>query len=168
MTPSRPQREGGAAAVEFAIAFPVLFLMLYGLITFGATLYTQQAVSGAVHDAARAVALLPIPAGVPRDYTLIKTEVIESLAGTAIAPSASNGTRALRRTWLDANVRSRITVVEAACVGVSGGTCATITLSFPYGNTAGTRLLPAITIPGVGGTESWMPSTLSSAATVRL
>lgn len=163
-----PVRQSGAAAVEFALAFPVMFLMLYGLVTFGAVLYTQQAVSRAVNDAARTVALLPIPSSGSRDYTPVKTEVIESLAGTAIAPSPNNGTLTLRRAWLEAHVRSRITVLESACIGASGGTCATITLSFPYGDADGTRLLPSISIPTLGNSEPWMPDFLLSAATVRL
>lgn len=161
--------QGGAAAIEFALAFPVMFLMLYGLLTFGSILYTQMAVSRAVHDGARAVALLPVPSGSdPRDYEPVKTEIIESLASSAIAPQASNPTLALRRSWLEAHVRSRIAVQEAACTGGSGGSCATITLSFPYTNADGTRMLPAINVLGIGGTESWMPDSLFSAATVRL
>lgn len=157
----------GAAAVEFAISFPLLFLMLYGLLTFGAAFYTQLAVSRAVADGARAVPQMANLTAAERENG-VKTQVIESLANTPIMPGTSNGTLALRRAWLEANVRSRIAVQEAACTGSSGGTCATVTLSFPYGSGDGTRLLPGIGIPGIGGTESWMPDTLFSAATVRL
>ena len=162
---SRPQ--AGAAAVEFAISFPLLFLMLYGLLTFGAAFYTQQAVSRAVADGARAMPQLANLTAAERE-TGVKTQVIESLANTAVMPGTSNATLAQRRAWLESHVRSRIAVQEAACSGSSGGTCATVTLSFPYGSGDGTRLLPAIGIPGIGGTESWMPDALFSAATVRL
>lgn len=165
----RPAHTRGTAAVEFALVFPVIFLMLYGLITFGSVFYTQFAIARAVQDGARAVPLLPIPPSGSRNYDPVKDEIIESLATSAIAPSTSNQTLAMRRTWMAANVRSRITVTsEAGCSGSTGGTCVTITLSFPYSDNDGTRLLPAIGIPGIGGTESWMPDALLSAATVRL
>ncbi len=162
-------RMSGTAAVEFALVFPVVFLMLYGLISFGAILYTQLAVSRAVSDGARAAGLLLPPAEEEsRDYERVKTEVIESLANSAIVPPASNRSFALRRAWLESHVRARIAVQEAPCAATVAGTCATITLSFPYGNDDGTRLMPAINIPGIGGTESWLPNALVSAAIVRL
>lgn len=163
----RVASQSGAAAVEFALAFPVVFLMLYGLITFGAVFYTQLAVSRAVADGARAVPQLLTLSAAEREAG-VKDEIIESLASSPVAPPASNGTLALRRAWLQANVRARIAVQDAACAGASGGSCTVITLSFPYGNGDGTRLLPAIGIPGIGGTETWMPDALTSAATVRL
>ena len=159
--------QSGAAAVEFALSFPIMFLLLYGLITFGSVFYTQLTVSRAVADGARALPqLLTLPAADRENG--VKDQIIESLANSPVAPTASNTTLALRRAWLQANVRSRIAVQEAACAGSSGGTCAVITLSFPYGNGDGTRLLPTIDIPGIGLTESWMPDALVSAATVRL
>ncbi|RYG05714.1 MAG: pilus assembly protein, partial [Burkholderiales bacterium] len=42
------------AAVEFAAVFLVLFSVLYGITTFGAVLYTQQVVSRAAEEGARA------------------------------------------------------------------------------------------------------------------
>lgn len=159
--------QSGTAAVEFALAFPVVFLMLYSLITFGAVFYTQLAVSRAVADGARAVPqLITVSAAQRADG--VKNQIIESLANSPVAPTASNSSLALRRAWLQANVRPRIAVQDAACAGTSGGSCTVITLSFPYGSGDGTRLLPAIGIPGIGGTEDWMPDSLLSAATVRL
>ncbi|MGQ0529071.1 MAG: TadE/TadG family type IV pilus assembly protein [Panacagrimonas sp.] len=154
--------------MEFALVFPVVFLMLYGLITFGAVLYTQMAVARAVTDGARAVQLLPALTDAVARKTSIEDEIIESLAASAIAPSNVNQTLESRRGWMAANVRSRITVTEAGCVGDIVGTCATITLAFPYGDADGTRIFPSITFPGIGGTETWIPDSLVSKATVRL
>ena len=169
MNTALPHRSGGAAAVEFALVFPVVFLMLYGLVTFGSVMYTQMAISRAVHDGARAVPLLPIPPqGVSRDYTQVVTEILESLAASAVVPPSDSQTLTSRRAWLNANVRGRIAVTEDGCTGASAGNCATIRLNFPYGNTDGTRVFPSINIPGIGGTETWVPDALSSAATVRL
>ncbi|TDU24255.1 TadE-like protein [Panacagrimonas perspica] len=166
--PSR-QTQRGAAAVEFALAFPMMFMLLYGLLTFGTTFYAQTVVARAVHDGARVAGLVPTPpANQPRDFTRVKTEIIESLAASVITPPGNSQTLAVRRAWLESHVRSRITVVEAPCTGAIGGTCATIRLNFPYGNTDGTRLFPDINIPGIGGTGTWIPSALTSKAIVRL
>lgn len=144
----------------------MIFLMLYGLITFGAALYTQMAVSRAVGDAARVVRLIPASENPSATEILIEDEIIESLAASAIAPLGSNQTLEDRRDWLRANIRSRIDVTPSiACLD---GTCVKIVLRFPYGNEDGTRIFPAINIPGIGGTETWMPDSLVSEATVRL
>jgi Flp pilus assembly protein TadG len=47
-------RERGAAAVEFAIIFPMLLLMLGGIIDFGRYFYAQVVMSNAVQEGARA------------------------------------------------------------------------------------------------------------------
>lgn len=159
----------GVAAIEFALIFPILLLMIYGLVTFGAALYTQLTVSRAVHDGARAVSFLPLGVDTPGYVELIKSEVIESLAASPIAPGGHNTDLSSRRAWLLANVLSRVSVIEGACLPGAGGseTCITIVLDFPYDDD-GVRLLPSITIPMIGGTESWMPDVLSSRAVVQI
>ena len=158
------------AAIEFAFVFPVIFLILYAFVTFGSALFTQLAVSRAVQDGARAVAFLPPnPGPNPTDYAPITDEVIESLAGAAVAPLTSNDTIENRRAWLEINVRNRITVIEEPCNEEAGaGTCVVVSLSFPYGDGDGTRIFPSIDLPLIGGTESWMPDALSSRASIRL
>ena len=47
-------RERGVAAIEFALVFVLLFSVLYALATFGAVFYTQQAVTRAAEEGARA------------------------------------------------------------------------------------------------------------------
>lgn len=167
---STSARQRGAAAMEFALVFPVIFLLLYGVMSFGALLYVQIAVSRAVQDGARSVVLVPDPSGgQSRDYTPVIGQVLESLAASALAPPGSNGSFVARRAWLEANVRSRVIVAEGNCAATAAsGLCATITLRFPYSDADGTRLLPSISLPMVGGTEAWLPDTLSSSATVRL
>lgn len=38
-----PRRQRGATAIEFAILFPMFFLILYGIITYGMIFAAQQA-----------------------------------------------------------------------------------------------------------------------------
>lgn len=45
--------EKGASAVEFAIIAPLLFVLLFGIIEFGAVLYNQAVITNASREAAR-------------------------------------------------------------------------------------------------------------------
>lgn len=157
------------AAVELAIVFPVMLLLLYGLITFAAAFYTQLAVSRAVEDGARAVPFLSASANAATRASLIRTQIIDSLSASSIVPVASGATMTSRKNWLEANVRSRITVLEQACAApLAAFTCFTITLNFPYGNADGTRVLPSINLFPFDDTESWMPDALSSRAVAQI
>ena len=49
--------ETGAAAVEFALVLPLLFVLLFGIIEFGFGLFQLQAAQASVREAARGVAL---------------------------------------------------------------------------------------------------------------
>lgn len=53
------RRQRGIAAIEFALVFMLLFIALYGVVTFGAIFYTQQVISRAAEDGARAAMLMP-------------------------------------------------------------------------------------------------------------
>ena len=48
----RDQR--GASAIEFAIVFPVLILILFGIIEFGVAFFTQEVLTNASREGARA------------------------------------------------------------------------------------------------------------------
>jgi hypothetical protein len=53
----RSRRDRGAAAVEFALVLPLLFVLLFGIIEFGFGLFQMQAAQATVREAARSVAL---------------------------------------------------------------------------------------------------------------
>jgi hypothetical protein len=62
--PSRPRpptarrfhREGGAAAVEFALVVPLLVIFLFGIIGFGVAFMQMQTIRGALREGGRAAA----------------------------------------------------------------------------------------------------------------
>jgi Flp pilus assembly protein TadG len=57
-------RQRGAAAVEFAFAFPILFLLIYGVIVYSYVFMLQQSINYAAQQAAEAaVAVTPDAAG---------------------------------------------------------------------------------------------------------
>ncbi len=53
----RRRRDGGAAAVEFALVLPMLLLLIFGLIDFGRMLNAQITLTEAAREGARADAL---------------------------------------------------------------------------------------------------------------
>ncbi len=150
---------------------PVLVLILYGLVTFGSVLYTQLVVSRAAEDGARSVAQLTgetTYAAVTRTVkTAIKDQVINSLANSSIVPTASSASFSIRWQWLDGNVRARITVDNGSCADTStlSRSVVRVRFDFPYSSA---RILPAISLPGLGSFDSWMPATLNGCAVVRL
>lgn len=46
--------DSGAAAVEFALIFPILFLVMAGVVDFGRMMYTQITLTNAAREGARA------------------------------------------------------------------------------------------------------------------
>lgn len=148
---ARGRRQSGVAAVEFAIVFMVLFLFLYGIATFGAALYTKQAVSRAAEDGARAISLLP--SALIENDPRIKDVIYDSLARSLIAPASSGTNFSGRRLWISGKVNVTITMP---------GTTGTITVTYPY---AQNQLLPPLPLQGFSG---WIPTELKSEAFVSL
>lgn len=150
----RPQR--GIAAIEFALVFSLLLTMLYGIATFGAALYIQQAVSRAAEDGARAAPLLPallLPASQAAATEQVRGAVRDSLAGSLIVPATANLTPAARRDWIASQVT--VTVVTARPL-------VTVTVSYPYSRN---RVLPSLPLFDA---SRWMPDALTSRATAVL
>jgi len=72
--------ERGAAAVEFALIAPVLFLLLFGTIEFGAMYNAQILVTSAARDAARTMAI-------DNDTAAAKTAAIAAAPGIGLVAS---------------------------------------------------------------------------------
>jgi len=123
----------------------LLLLLVYGIVSFGAVLYAQQAVARAAEDGARSVATLPN--GPTPDIGQISSVVYDSLAQSLVVPVASNLSIATRRTWVAANVQ--VSVASAVITGV--------TVSVRY-NYSANRLLPSIPLLD---TSRWVPDTLT-------
>lgn len=153
-----PRAQRGVAAIEFAFVMLGLLLALYGIATFGIVLYTQQAMTRAASDGARAVQMYPLlrtasGADLATARANIETVVWDSLTGSIIVPLAHSDTPAKRRAWLAQHMDIDVT---------TPGTTLTVTVSFPY--SAG-RLLPWVPL---FDTSQWMPSLLTTRATAAL
>ncbi|MGJ7565081.1 TadE/TadG family type IV pilus assembly protein [Variovorax sp. GB1R11] len=141
-------RQRGVAAIEFALVFSVLFIAVYGLITFGGVLYVQQVVSRAAEDGARAAQLSQTNTAPETIKANALSAIYRSLALSSITPASAGNTASSREIW----IRTKLTQPD---VTVSPGKVA-IKVTYPY------RANPLL--PPLPFTESWMPHSLSGKA----
>lgn len=147
----RTQR--GASAVEFAFVFPILFLLVYGVIVYSYVYVIQQSITyGAQQSAEAAVAVNPQP-----DDTL--NARIEQRV-RAVAVQSLN--------WLPANQLARVTGANGERVQVLFQTIDTdqsvvrVTLEFQVPG-----LFPTLTLPLVGNIPP-LPQQLRAQAIARI
>jgi Flp pilus assembly protein TadG len=149
----------GVAAIEFALVFVILFSVLYALATFGAVLYTQQAVTRAAEEGARAVGLLTAPAATAGD-TRVKDAVYDALANSLVVPVSANANVTSRRSWIVSQVSVDVTSSAPGSPGAYVNYMVTVT--YPY---SANRLLPSMMVLD---TSRWMPDQLRSRASAAL
>ena len=148
------RHQRGVAAVEFALVFTVLFLVVYGIATFGAVLYTQQAVSRSAEDGARAIALMNT-APITNDPD-IQGVVYDSLASSLVVPSAFSANLATRRGWIVSQKEITVTVTPA---GANPNAIVVVTVTYPY---SANPLLPSLS--SFLDTSQWVLRSSSIAA----
>ena len=148
-----PRRQRGVAAVEFALVFGLLFFAMYGIVTFGVVLYTQQVVSRSAEDGARAV--LRLGQSVQLNDSRVREVVYDALASALITPPEAGTSIAQKKAWLRTQMESRqppeITQQSAGQFLVK--------VTYPY---SASPVLPRV----VPWTDSWMPSQVIGKATV--
>ncbi|AOK29917.1 pilus assembly protein TadE [Burkholderia singularis] len=141
-----PRRQRGATAVEFAILFPLFFMILYGLVTYGMIFAAQQTLTLAATEGARAAL----------GYQAASTPAAALAARADAACTAAKNLTG----WLAAK-GSESACVSMSCAYAPSMDCIQVTVTYPY---AANPLLPAIPLFGA----ALVPSTLSSQATVQL
>ncbi|MES3009481.1 MAG: TadE/TadG family type IV pilus assembly protein [Pseudomonadota bacterium] len=151
----RTKTQTGVAAIEFALVLLLFLSLLYGIATFGMVFYTQQAVSRAAEDGARAISLLGSTALVANDPQ-IQGVVRNSLAASLIAPPGVDyDTAAERKTWVSNAQNVSVTTTDNAC-GSSGPSCVNVTVQYQYSRNS---ILPASSL------INWtLPTTLTASA----
>lgn len=90
--------ERGAAAVEMAIVFPLLFLIIAGIVDFGRAYQAQVQLTNAAREGARAAVVLPL-GSIPDPTTEVASRASAALPGVTDAsvtptycPSVANST----------------------------------------------------------------------------
>jgi hypothetical protein len=169
MSARNRHRQGGAAALEFALVLPIFVLLIYGLVTFGSVFYTQITLSRAAADGARALGMVhgisdfdSIPEPVKDG---IRLEVVNSLAQSIVTPLGL-GSLAERQSWLQDNVMPQISVDQGSCGGGENASgVLRVRVIYPFSQV---RMLPPIELPLIGSMDAWMPQTLSGCAIAQL
>ncbi|MGI4812252.1 MAG: TadE/TadG family type IV pilus assembly protein [Janthinobacterium lividum] len=146
-------RQRGLAAVEFAIVFPLLFVIFYGIVSYSLIFVAQQTLTMAAEEGARAA--LAYDSAVTTNTATVTT------ACTAAKNAAS---------WIGAN-----TLCCATGAAPSGGTCTAPVLSACAYSSAIKCLSMDLVydlsahpiIPVLPGTTLVLPTLLRSSATVQ-
>lgn len=144
-------QQRGATAVEFAFVFPILFLLVYGVIVYAYVYVLQQSITFAAQHSAESVAKVdPSPA-----------ETYDQRLGTRIRATASE-----QLSWLPATQRNRVLgstgdKVKVDFAEVDGSSVVRVTLTFEL-----TGLFPVVSLPVLGPVPP-LPAQLSATASAR-
>lgn len=145
---ARRSRQRGVAAIEFALAFPLFFAVLYGIVMYSMIFLVQHSLTSAAAEGARAA-------------LVYQNATSTSLALTGRAEAAC--TRALAVvSWL-AQAPECVKVISTAPAGCSSNAamdCVQITLTYPWSSKP---LIPPLPLMGLIS-----PTSLAGQATVQL
>lgn len=151
--PRSKAAQRGASAVEFAFVFPILFLLVYGVIVYSYVYVIQQSITyGAQQSAEAAVAVNPIPG------ETLNARVEQRVR--AVAVQSLN--------WLPSNQRVRVVGANGEKVQVAFETIDSdqnvvrVTLIFDLSG-----LFPAVELPLVGNIPP-LPGSLRAQAIARI
>lgn len=135
-------RERGVSALEFAIALPVMLLLLWGVVGFASMFYVQTAFSGAAADGARLAASLP-------------QDEVESRVTASVQ-------RALAHFGVGTG---HVRVIQGPGLCAAAGHCIVVRINAPYRELRGTPVLAPITLPLIGA-MTWLPERMVAEASV--
>ncbi|RDU97366.1 TadE/TadG family type IV pilus assembly protein [Trinickia dinghuensis] len=142
--PRKRARSAGNAAVEFALVFPLLFLVLYGIVTYSVLFVAQQSLTLAAEEGARAA---------------LNYQSAASVAG-ALSARSSNACNVANQSagWLGAYAQCAAQAQNCSYDGAMS--CVQVTLTYDY---AAHPIVPTLPLLSLA-----LPQTLSSVATVQL
>jgi Flp pilus assembly protein TadG len=138
------RRSRGNTAIEFALLFPLFFMILYGIVTFSMIFVAQQSLTLAAQEGARATL----------KYQPAKSDAEALTARVNAACPVANGLT----NWL-ADVAT-CTTTTANCSFDATMTCVTVTLTYDY---ASNPLVPEVPL-----LNAMLPTQLTSHAMIQL
>ncbi|MBS1211662.1 MAG: uncharacterized protein H6R26_278 [Proteobacteria bacterium] len=127
------RNQRGAAAIEFALVFPLFFVLFYAIVSYGLVMTLQQSLSEASKEGARAA-----------------IKVDRTIAGwETTARSEARQAAAQVLAWLPAAQKTAIVGTDNSNINVEFPTADTIriTLTYTYNSAP---LLPVLTFPVIG------------------
>lgn len=154
------RRQSGAAAVEFAFVFPILFLLMYGTVIYSYVFVVQQSLHYAAQEAAEAA--VKVDPAVP--------------AADALRQSNARAAAVQALAWMPVSQRDRVVGAAGELVGVTicaaaSANCPpdsdaiTVTLNFQLMQP--TPLFPVLSFYIVGNVPP-LPEVLRASATARI
>jgi Flp pilus assembly protein TadG len=157
MTPGRKQNERGAAFAEVVIVLPLLFGIIFLLISYGVMLSFRQTMSQAAVEGARAAAVAPLTSSgtQPDRVSIARTTVSDSFLGQigGNLTCSSGGT-------LSPVSGSVCSVTTESCPNDLTYQCIKVDLQYPY------RANPRVILSDYFGPI--LPATLSYTARARI
>ncbi|MGX2040305.1 TadE/TadG family type IV pilus assembly protein [Methylocaldum sp. MU1018] len=145
------RRQKGAAALEFALVFPLFFVLFYGIVAYSLIMTLEQSLTHAAAEGARAAVAVD-PAKFVGDAEAYKTKVEETACATVSEALA----------WL--STQPGCTSAVRSDPGDPSAKIAAITLSYPYSSAP---LVPVLNLPIVGKIPD-VPDSLVASASTRL
>lgn len=131
--------EQGAAAIEFAILFPIFFLVFYAVVTYGLIFAAQQTLTLAAAEGARAAVRYPakLPAGTTQ--LVARKSAACAMANSAVDWLRKMGTGLGGSTCTDSvpGDAAGIYVYSVGCAGMAAGTgfdCVNVRINYSYAN----------------------------------
>lgn len=146
----RPSRQRGAAAIELALVFSLLFGLVWSIISFAFPLLLIQSMNRSVTEAARVAATVPIPAGT----TASDISGYEAQVRAAAIQELQLQMEWLPDGWVDAIVinagtNDNIHFTGSGACNASRPNCVVVVrLSYP--NYSVDPVVPSINLPGLG------------------
>lgn len=143
----------GVAAIEFALVFPVFFMLLYGILTYCLIFVAQQSLALAAEEGARAaLRYAATPAARGTTACAVATQAVGWLGSANISCTAA----------VTPTCSVPPAVPAVACVAAGAAYPIKVTVSYPYGTQP---LVPFLlgTLMSVA-----VPATLGSSATVQI
>lgn len=152
-----PNRQRGAAAIEFALLFLLFFVMFYALVSYAIAMLLQESFQHAAEEGARAAI------------------AVDPLAYTSTAQYQSDGVEPRVRTtvgnaldWLPAKAKSHVLGAGNANVQVDlDESSGVLTVVVAYTGYTADPLLPILSVPPIGAVPK-LPANLTGTAVIEL
>lgn len=159
--PTAPRRrQSGAAAVEFAFVFPILFLLIYGVIVYSYIFVLQESLTYAAQEAAEAA-------------VKVAPDIDDA---DAVREANVRATTVATLRWLPESQRARVLgsggeKVQVEFCSAGSGNCppdsSAVTVTLTFDVTQPTELFPVLDLYIVGRVPP-LPNALVAQATARI
>ena len=126
-------KQKGAAAIEFAIIFPIFFLIFYAVVTYGLIFAAQQTITLAASEGARAAVRYQVGSDAAARQAAriaaacdMSNQVLAWLMKTGSGQPGTSGSCATGTT------KTVVTADNTLCSGLSGVTCIKVLVTYDY------------------------------------